>query len=246
MQEVTIPLAFAAGVLSFLSPCVLPLVPSYLTFITGASFEELTGTEEASPEDRRRVRALTISNSLAFILGFSTVFIALGATSSLLGQWLVEFHNIIRIVGGVLVIIFGLFISGLMKLDFLHKEMKFHVTGKPSGLLGTYLVGMAFAAGWTPCVGPILGAILMQASLEGSTASGMRLLAVYSMGLGLPLFLASLSLNTFLSYSKGLFRHMRLIMAISGAVLIVFGILMLTDNVRMLSGFLPASWGIEF
>jgi len=163
-----------------------------------------------------------------------------------MGQWLVEFHDAIRIIGGVLVIIFGLFILRLVKLDFLEREMKFHVTGKPAGLMGTYLVGMAFAAGWTPCVGPILGAILMKASLEGSTSAGMRLLAVYSMGLGLPLFVASLSLNSFLSYSRRMLRHMRVIMVASGVVLILFGLLMLTDNVQWLSGLLPAEWGFYF
>ncbi len=245
MQEVTLFAAFAAGVLSFLSPCVLPLIPSYLTFITGASFEELTDTE-ITPDQMHRVRMLTISNSLVFILGFSTVFIALGATSSLMGQLLENFHDSIRIIGGVLIIIFGLFISGFIKLDFLQHEKKIHLTGKPAGYIGTYLVGMAFAAGWTPCVGPILGAILMKASLEGTASAGMRLLAVYSFGLGLPLFLASLSVNSFLSYSQSLLKHMRGIMMASGFVLIVFGVLMLTDNVRWLSSFLPAEWGITF
>ncbi|KKK95691.1 hypothetical protein LCGC14_2670260 [marine sediment metagenome] len=244
MQEITIIGAFGAGVLSFLSPCVLPLIPSYLTFITGASFEELTGAG-ATIGQKRRVRMLTMSNSLVFILGFSTVFTAMGATSSLLGQLLANFHDWIRIIGGSLVIFFGLFISGLIKLDFLQHEKKLHLTGKPAGFIGTYLVGMAFAAGWTPCVGPILGAILMKASLEGSAVAGMRLLAVYSIGLGLPLFLASLSVNTFLSYSKSLLKHMRVIMIASGIVLIVFGVLMLTDNVRWLSGLLPVQWGIN-
>jgi cytochrome c-type biogenesis protein len=224
---------------------VLPLIPSYLTFITGASFEELTDTE-ITKEDKKHIRMLTMTNSLVFILGFSTIFIALGATSSLLGQVLIDFHDWIRIIGGVLIIIFGLFISGLLKLDFLQKDMKLHLSGKPAGYIGTYFVGMAFAAGWTPCVGPILGAILMKASLAGSAAAGMKLLAVYSAGLGLPLFLAALSLNSFLSYSKRLLKHMRVIMAASGVVLIAFGILMLTDNVRLLSGLLPAEWGISF
>ncbi len=245
MQEVTLFAAFAAGILSFLSPCVLPLIPSYLTFITGASFEDLTETE-VTTEEKRHVRMLTISNSLVFIMGFSTVFIALGATSSLIGQLLENFHDWIRIIGGVLIIVFGLFISGLLKLDFLQHSKKIHLTGKPAGYIGTYFVGMAFAAGWTPCVGPILGAILMKASLEGTASAGMQLLAVYSLGLGLPLFLASLSLNTFLSYSRSMLKHMKVIMMVSGFVLIVFGILMLTDNIRWISNFLPAEWGISY
>lgn len=245
MDEVTLFGAFLAGVLSFLSPCVLPLIPSYLTFITGASFEELTGVE-ITQEHKRRIRMLTMTSSLAFILGFTTIFTALGATSSLIGQWLVDYSDWIRIIGGVLIIIFGLFIAGFLKLDFLQKDKKIHLTGKPAGYVGTYLVGMAFAAGWTPCVGPILGAILMKASLVGTASAGMRLLLMYSLGLGLPFFLASLSLNSFLIYSQKLLKHMRLIMIISGIVLIVFGVLMLTDNIRWITGFLPVEWGFSF
>jgi cytochrome c-type biogenesis protein len=243
MQEATVPLAFIAGVLSFLSPCVLPLVPSYLTFITGISFEDLSA--ETTPEHRRRIRAMTMKHSLIFILGFATVFIALGASSSILGRMIEQYHNVVRIGGGVLIIIFGLFIGGWLKLDFLLKEKKIRITGKPSGYIGTYLVGMAFSAGWTPCIGPILGSILLVASTEGSAAAGAWLLAVYSIGLGLPLFLAALAFNSFLSYSRAIMRHMRAVMAVSGAVLIAFGILMLTDKLNYLSQFIP-NFGINF
>lgn len=240
MTEATYPLSFAAGVLSFLSPCVLPLVPSYVTFITGMSFDELT-----SMENRSRVRRLTIVNSVIFILGFSAVFLALGASSSLLGQWLALYQDWIRIIGGVVVIIFGLFIAGFLKMDFLMKERKFHLQGRPAGYLGTFVIGMTFAAGWTPCIGPILGSILLVASSKGSTIYGIKLLSVYSLGLAVPFFVSGLAFNTFLSYTKTAYRHMRTIMVVSGILLIAFGVLLLTNKVRELTGYFP-DLGINF
>lgn len=240
MKDVSFSLAFAAGVLSFLSPCVLPLVPSYITFITGVSFEELK-----EGVDRRRIRFLTITNSLAFIAGFSLIFIALGASSSMIGGFLLQYQDWIRIIGGVLVIIFGLFVSGIIRLDFLTRERKFHLSGKPAGYVGTFLVGMTFAAAWTPCIGPILGTILLYASSKGSAAYGFKLLAVYSLGLAVPFFISSLMFNSFLSYSAKIRKHMRVIMLVSGIVLIAFGILLLTNNVRQLTTLFP-DIGINF
>ncbi len=240
MKDVSFPLAFLAGVFSFLSPCVLPLVPSYVSFITGVSFEDLKeGT------DRKKIRFLTITNSLAFICGFSLIFIALGASSSAVGQFFFNYQDWIRIVGGVLVILFGLFISGIVKIDFLTRERKFHMSGKPAGYIGSFLVGMTFAAAWTPCIGPILGTILLYASSHGSAAYGFKLLSVYSLGLALPFFLSSLMFNSFLSYSAQIRKYMRVVMLASGALLIVFGILLLTNNVRLLSGLFP-DIGISF
>jgi cytochrome c-type biogenesis protein len=240
MKDVSYPLAFLAGVLSFLSPCVLPLLPSYVSFITGISFEDLKeGT------DRKKIRFLTITNSLSFICGFSSIFIALGASSSAVGRFFFEYQNWIRIIGGILVIFFGFFVSGLVKLDFLTRERKFHMTGKPAGYAGSFLVGMTFAAAWTPCIGPILGTILLYASSQGSAAYGFKLLAIYSLGLAVPFFLASLMFNSFLSYSSRIRKYMRGIMLASGALLVVFGILLLTNNVRMLSALLP-DIGIKF
>ncbi|MBI5188731.1 MAG: cytochrome c biogenesis protein CcdA [Nitrospirae bacterium] len=232
--DISFPLAFLAGILSFLSPCVLPLVPSYVSFITGISFEDLTGGV-----DRRKVRYLTMTNSVAFISGFSSIFIALGASSSAAGRLLFEYQDWIRIIGGILVIIFGLFVAGVLKLDFLMKERKFHISGKPAGYIGSFLVGMTFAAGWTPCIGPILGTILLYAGSKGSAIYGFKLLTVYSLGLAIPFFISSLTINSFLSYSKKIGRYMRWIMALSGLLLIVFGIMLLTDRVRELAGLLP-------
>ncbi len=240
MKDVSFPLAFLAGVLSFLSPCVLPLVPSYVSFITGISFEDLR-----EGEDKKKIRHLTITHSLAFICGFSLIFIALGASSSAVGQFLFNYQDWIRIVGGVLVIFFGLFVSGIIKLDFLTRERKFHVSGKPAGYIGSFFVGMTFAAAWTPCIGPILGTILLYASSHGSAAYGFKLLSVYSLGLALPFFLSSLMFNTFLSYSAKIRKYMRVVMLSSGALLIVFGVLLLTNNVRQLTSLFP-DIGINF
>jgi len=240
MKDISFPLAFLAGIMSFLSPCVLPLLPSYVSFITGVSFEDLTtGT------DRRKIRYLTITNSLTFILGFSSVFVALGASSSAVGKFMFEYQEWIRIGGGILIIVFGLFVAGFLKMDFLLRDKKAHLSGKPAGYVGTFLVGMTFAAGWTPCIGPILGTILLYASSQGSAFYGFKLLAVYSLGLALPFFISSLAINSFLSYSKKLMRYMRVIMIVSGLLLILFGILLLTNRVREFTGFLP-DFGIKF
>jgi cytochrome c-type biogenesis protein len=240
MKDVSFPLAFLAGFLSFLSPCVLPLFPSYVSFITGISFEDLTGGV-----DKKRIRYLTITNSLSFIAGFSAVFMALGASSSAIGKFLFEYQEWMRIIGGILIIVFGLFVAGFLKMDFLMRERKMHLSGKPMGYVGTFLVGMTFAAGWTPCIGPILGTILLYASTQDSALSGIKLLAAYSLGLALPFFISSLAINSFLSYSRRLMKYMRGIMIASGLLLILFGIMLLTNRVRELTSLMP-DFGIKF
>jgi cytochrome c-type biogenesis protein len=223
-------LAFFAGILSFLSPCVLPLIPSYVSFITGISFKDLT-----RQTDKKRIRFLTMTHSLAFICGFSAVFIALGVSSSALGQWLLRYQDYLRITGGVLIIIFGLFVSGFLKIDFFMRQKKFQITGKPVGYIGTFLVGMAFAAGWSPCIGPILGTILLYAGAQASAFYGFQLLLAYSLGMAIPFFLSAMAINVFLFYSSKIARHMKVINAASGLILIVFGIMLLADQVRFLS-----------
>jgi cytochrome c-type biogenesis protein len=239
MKDISFSLAFLAGVLSFLSPCVLPLVPSYVSFITGVSFKDLT-----VGLDRKRVRYLTITNSAAFIAGFSTVFIILGVSSSAMGKILIQYMDLIRIIGGLLVIIFGLFIAGFLKLDFLMKDKKIYLSGKPAGYIGTFIVGMTFAAGWSPCIGPMLGTILVYAGSKGSALYGLQLLGVYSLGLAVPFFISALAINVFLSYSPRIVKFMRVIMIASGLLLIIFGTLLLTDQLRTLGRLLP-DFGIK-
>jgi cytochrome c-type biogenesis protein len=222
--------ALAAGLLSFLSPCVLPLIPSYISFITGISFESLM---EGS--DRKRIQFLTLVNSLVFVLGFSCVFIALGASSSFVGRLLGGLQDWIRVIGGVLMIFFGLFVAGFFQFSFLVKKRGLHLSGKPAGYLGTFVVGMAFAAAWTPCIGPILGTILVFAGTSGSVVYGVELLTLYSLGLAIPFLFASLAFNTFLSYSKLIRIYMRWILLASGMLLVLFGLLLLTDKFSWLT-----------
>jgi cytochrome c-type biogenesis protein len=238
-NEVSLVAAFFAGVVSFLSPCVLTLVPSYITFITGLSFDELTAADAGASVRRR-----TLIHSLGFILGFSLVFISLGATATTAGQFLREHQDTLRIVGGIFIIFFGLYLTGIVPLPFLSRERKFHLSGKPLGLLGSVLVGITFAAGWTPCIGPILASILIYASTAQTVGTGVLLLSVYSLGLGVPFLIASLGMNSFLAASKGLRRSLRTIEVVSGVVLIVFGIALVANLfqhfVAFLSRYLPA------
>ncbi len=235
--DVSFYLAFCAGVFSFLSPCVLPLVPSYLAFVTGLSFEELTGGS------RGKLRKVVLGHSLLFIAGFSLLFTILGASATLAGQFLAEHKDIIRIVGGILIILFGLFISGVFSLGFLQQEKKFHLRDKPLGYLGSLLVGITFAAGWTPCVGPILSSILLYASTANDVQKGVFLLLSYSLGLGVPFLVCSLALNTFLALFRKTRRYLGTINKVAGGLLIVVGILLVTDSFGLLneylSGWLP-------
>lgn len=239
-QQVSFLYAFIAGVLSFLSPCVLPLFPSYVTFITGLTLEEF-----AASEGRWRVSYLTFFNSLFYILGFSAVFVALGASATFIGQFLYDYQNVIMKLGGVLIIIFGLFISGIIKMDFLQREKKIYLMQKPAGYFGSFLVGATFAFAWTPCVGPILSSILLYASTKHKITEGVFLLSAYSLGLGLPFFLSSMALNTFISHYEKLRKYYRYIMIISGILLIIVGILILTDHFRRLSGYLSILPGVS-
>lgn len=182
--EVGILLAMAAGLLSFLSPCVLPLFPSYLSFIAGLSFEELQGTV-ANPRTRRAI----LANSLFFVLGFSLVFIALGAGATLLGQALYQSQALIRRIGGGFVILMGFYVAGWIRIPFLMREWRADLASRPAGYLGAVLTGITFAAGWTPCIGPILGSILTLASMTQTAATGILMLAAYSLGLAVPFLL---------------------------------------------------------
>jgi cytochrome c-type biogenesis protein len=232
-HEVSVAIAFSAGFLSFVSPCVLPLVPSYITYITGVSFKDLTDAAA-----RPRLRWVTIAHSLLFIAGFSLVFILMGASASYLGQLLSEYQFWIEKVGGVLIIILGVQFTGLINLPFLQIEKRFELGKKPLGYLGSFLVGIIFAAGWTPCIGPILSTILLYASTTKSFTTGVLLLIAYSIGLGVPFFLASLAFNSFLSAFNRFKKYLRAVTVISGCFLIAIGILFLTDLFRSINTYL--------
>ena len=233
MSEICYLGAFLGGVFSFLSPCVLPLIPSYLSFITGISFDDFkTG-------DKALIRKLTIVNSLSFITGFSAVYILLGVFSSYLS--FLFYSDVVRIIIGVVIIIFGLYIMGILKIGFLSMDKRIHLKSKPKGAIGSFIVGVSFAAGWTPCIGPILGTILSLAGSSGSALYGFKLLLVYSAGLDIPFFITSLVINTFLSHFSIIQKYIRIIMVLSGLLLITFGILFLFNYATALIGMAPAA-----
>ncbi|MGH7550093.1 MAG: cytochrome c biogenesis CcdA family protein [Gemmatimonadota bacterium] len=233
--ELSFAVAFAAGVVSFLSPCVLPLFPSYLSFITGLTFDELA---DPGPEARGRVRRLTVVHSLMFILGFTLVFIALGASATAVGQFMRSNQVWIRRLAGAVIVLFGLHITGLLTFPFLRRERRVHLRDRPAGLLGSVVVGFSFGAGWTPCIGPILGAILTMAGTRAELREGVVMLAVYSAGLGLPFFAAAVGFNSFLTAFRSARRWMRPIEIGSGLVLVAVGILIFTNTFAVLAAYL--------
>jgi cytochrome c-type biogenesis protein len=234
LNQVSIFAAFSAGLLSFVSPCVLPLVPSYVSYITGLSVDQLTSAAE-----RQRFRTAILLNSLLFIAGFSCVFIAFGASASFMGQVLYEYQHIIRKIGAILIIVFGLYLLGILKMNFLMREHRFmHFGNRPVGYFGSFVIGTAFAAGWTPCVGPILGAILAYASTTESMQAGVVLLAFYSLGLGLPLFLTAFSVDRFLNYFQKARMYLRGVSVVSGACLVLVGVMIYGDSLVLFTSYL--------
>jgi cytochrome c-type biogenesis protein len=219
--------AFAAGLLSFLSPCVLPLVPSYVGFLTGMTLTEVSG--------RRRIAVI---HALLFVAGFSLVFVLLGASATALGSALRYYQVWIARVGGVLVILFGLLCLGAVRIGFLEQERRLQLQDKPVGYLGSALVGIAFGAGWTPCIGPVLGAILSLAATTESVSRGMLLLGVYSAGLAVPFLLAAVAVESFLEWFQRFRRFLPWVMRVSGVLLIFVGLLMATGQFTRLAGWL--------
>jgi cytochrome c-type biogenesis protein len=224
--------AFLAGLLSFVSPCVLPLVPSYVTYITGLSLGQLTDADE-----RHRARKTIILNALLFIAGFSVVFVAFGASASLLGQFLSDYQDLVRKIGGVLIVVFGLYLMGIVKFKLLMRERRFHFHSRPAGYVGSVLIGAAFAAGWTPCVGPVLGTVLMYASTTETIMDGVTLLSYYSLGLGLPLFAVALGVDRFLVYFQQARAYLGTISIVSGMILVVFGLVLFANAIPFLTAF---------
>jgi cytochrome c-type biogenesis protein len=230
-EDVTYSIAFMYGLLSFFSPCVLPLIPSYFCVITGLTLEELTEAPRAA------VRRKVMVSTLAFVLGFSIVFIFLGASASYLGGMLAPHKDEIRIVGGVLIILFGLHLTGLVRIPFLQYEKRVRLQQRPLHLVGVMLVGMAFAAGWTPCIGPILGSLLVLAQDKETVGQGMGLLCIYSLGLSLPFILLSAGINYLLAFTKKANKVLRFANPVAGVLLILTGLLLVTDKLRLLSWF---------
>jgi cytochrome c-type biogenesis protein len=232
-ENVSFAAAFVAGVLSFVSPCVLPLVPGYLSFISGVSVEEMRG-----PEARTASRRQVFVASLAFVLGFSIVFILLGASASALGQFLGERLSLMGKIAGVLLVIFGLHTMGLLKISWLYTEKRIQTEQRPAGPLGAFLVGLAFAFGWTPCIGPILAGILAIAASKETVGMGVALLAVYSIGLGIPFLVTSLAVDSFFAAFAKIRRYYKAIEVTAGALLVVIGVLIFTNRFTAIAQFL--------
>ncbi|WP_436640490.1 cytochrome c biogenesis CcdA family protein [Microbaculum sp. FT89] len=228
--DITIWGAFVAGLLSFVSPCVLPLVPPYLTFLAGVTLDQLTG------EGRTRVPRLKVFlASLAFVLGFTTVFVVLGASASVIGRVVMSYLDIFGYIAGAIIIVMGLHFLGVFRIGLLYQEARIHVERRPAGLVGAFLVGIAFAFGWTPCVGPVLAAILFVAGTEDTVADGAMLLAVYSLGIGLPFLFASLFAGPFMALMRRFRSQMGKVEKAMGALLVLTGIMFLTGQMAALS-----------
>ncbi|MBF0183517.1 MAG: cytochrome c biogenesis protein CcdA [Magnetococcales bacterium] len=230
MENVTVATALLAGLLSFVSPCVLPLVPAYISFMTGVSVAGMRSGEESGAEPWR-----VALFSLFFVGGFATVFIALGASATLLSRLLLQYMQLLAQVGGGLIILFGLHYMGLLRVALLNQEARFNPEQKPPGLWGAYVIGLAFAFGWTPCVGPILAGILAIAGSQESVQQGILLLAVYSAGLGVPFVLAGLAINRFFRFFTRIRSYLHRIEQVSGALLVLVGLLIMLGGFNQIS-----------
>jgi cytochrome c-type biogenesis protein len=230
MTDVNILVAFTAGIFSFLSPCVLPLIPSYLSFISGVSLEEVRAAQVGS-----RMRRRVALNSLAFILGFSLVFVSLGASASFLAGFFLSHRSLIRVLGGIFILAVGIYLMGFVKISVLDRYLQFHLKDKPAGYLGSALVGITFGAAWIPCVGPILGAILTLAAKSSEIGTGIFYLATYAAGLALPFFLSAVAVNSFFEFSQEFRRYVQPVHVAAGVLLIVVGILLITDYMTLLN-----------
>src|SRR6476661_1994462 len=222
-------LAFGAGLLSFVSPCVLPLIPSYLTFVTGVGLDDLAKSRRAS-----------LVHALLFVLGFTLIFVALGASATVLGRLLLAYRVWITRVGGALIVLFGLYLLGIARIGAFDRERRVHLADKPMGYLGSVLVGVAFGAGWTPCLGPILGAILTYTAATADLSRGLPLLLAYSLGLALPFLVAAVAVERFLETVTKLRPHLARVSQVSGALLVIVGVLMMFDYFTVMATYLQA------
>jgi cytochrome c-type biogenesis protein len=243
-EHVTLLAAFGAGLLSFVSPCVLPLIPGYLSFISGLSLDEMRGTGAvagggavamAAPAE---IRSRILLSSLAFILGFTLVFVAVGATASALGHLVSQRLPLLGRIAGIVIILFGLHTMGVLRIEWLYQEKRLQTSRRPAGLFGAMLVGIAFAFGWTPCIGPILSGILFLAGSQETVSQGVRLLGVYSLGLGVPFFATALAINRFFGALARIRPHYHKIELVSGGLLVVIGFLIFTNRFTIIAQWL--------
>jgi len=229
--DVTFPGAFLAGLISFLSPCVLPLVPPYLCFLGGTTLDQLTRDGETTPDVQRRV----FLSALMFVAGFTTVFVTLGATASYLGRLVAEHQFLLAQIAGAAIIVLGLHFLGLVRIPILYREARYHAEARTAGLVGPYVVGLAFAFGWTPCIGPVLAAILFVAAGQDTVSTGMALLAVYSLGIGVPFLAASLAVRPFLNFMGRFRRQLGTVEKAMGGLLVLTGLMFLTGTFNDMS-----------
>lgn len=230
--------AAGGGIVSFLSPCVLPLVPAYICLVAGTNLEQLE--KDASAEGSSAINFKVVAMALIFVLGFSTVFILLGAGASFINKLLIQHLEILSKIAGAIIILFGIHMTGIIRIPLLYREARFNSIEKPQNWLGAYVIGVAFGFGWTPCIGPILGTILAIAASDSSLIHGVSLLSVYALGLGIPFLLAALAINPFMRFMRNFRRYFRIMEIGTGAVIIATGLLIFTGQFQIL-----AYWFLE-
>ena len=230
MEEISYFYVLLAGLLSFLSPCVLPIVPGYLCFIAGTSLDKALDNQET-------LRSNSLKYSISFVFGFSSIFVLMGASATYLSSLLYEYFDYLRIIGGIIIIIFGIHFTQIIQFSFLNSDTRIQIKNYKPGLVGSFIVGLSFAFGWTPCIGPILGSVLSVAASSETISEGTFLLILYSAGLGIPFILAAYGIGTFLKFLSRIRKHIRTIEIFTGLLLILFGILILTNRIQELAFF---------
>ncbi len=228
-ESISYSAALLAGLLSFFSPCILPLIPAYFTFITGFSLDELTEARGAS------IRARIILSTLSYVLGFSTIFILMGASASLLGGTIFKYRDWIRIIGGIAIILFGIHMTGLFRFRALEFEHRLHMQKKPLHFMGTFIVGMAFGAGWSPCIGPLLGSILIVAGNQDTVGQGIGLLSIYAVGLAIPFLVLSIFIDSLINLMKKVSWSIKYVNVTAGVLLLILGLLLVTNKLNLIS-----------